>query len=195
MTEKLIHNGASFRRENAHLNGARQGERDAWCHGKGRTPCAFLADGQCRKPADFPPCCGEDGKSIVYVREAAEPFKATLILHPKTDHECFGCKALMPGVGSPNAKTEELRQQGCAHMVFRGKDSNGEIREWRLCLVCTMAIHDMGYPACRPGMFSRAEQRANPKKRPALAYQRAYREAKRDGVHPALVRRGIIKDM
>ena len=193
MTEKLIHKGASYRRELAHFDGKRGDENDAWCHGRGGVPCAFLVKGACRKPADFPPCSGESGKSVIYRREAADPFKTILVMHPKNDHECFGCRVLLPGVGSPNAQNETLREQGCAHLKMHGLDSNGELRTWRLCLVCAMAIHDLGYPAVRPGMFSRAELLANPKKKPALAYKAALAEARRDGIDAACVKRGIIR--
>lgn len=166
-----------------------------WCYAADGKPCAFLGDDKaCHKPNDVPSCSDPDGGgSVVWLREAADPFKVDFITHPKKDYQCFCCQSLLPGVGSPNASTKELREVGCAHFALRGRDSKGQICEWRICCVCMMALHDMGNPTCKEGMFRPAIRRVNPKSKEALAWNRVYAEARRDGVMNAMIKRNMAE--
>ena len=186
----IKHGDVVYASHKAHRLGEGMSE---WCYNASGKPCAFLDDNRnCIKPRDVPSCSGPQiGGSIVWIREASDPFKVDFIFHPLEDYKCFCCDSMLPGVGSPNASTEALKKVGCAHFMLQGHDSKGRVCEWRICCVCMMALHDMGNPTCKEGMFRPAIRRVNPKSKEALAWNRVYMEAKRHGVMEAMVKRGM----
>lgn len=188
---RIEYKGGVYVTEKAHGKGEGLSE---FCYGADGKECSFLnADLTCGKPKDVPPCCG-DGQSVIWRRSASKAFRFFPVIHPRADHICFGCGCQMPGIGSRYAHNETLAREGCAHYIVTGRDAGGRLREWRLCMVCVMALHDMGYPDCKEGMFRPAARRANPKSREARAWNGALKEASCEGVMQALDRRGLVDD-
>ena len=189
---RMIWHNAVYRTEKAKAN------RDVcgfsqMCYCAGKKPCAFLGDGgKCNKPAEFPRCFEVNEKSgvthgHVWMRVASDPFRTEFVQHPKADHLCFGCGCLMPGVGSVNTKSEQLKTEGCAHFKLTGTDSDGALKECRVCVVCMMAMLDAG------GMLDSG--RFKPRyatSRDRKAYLDVLRECQREGVDAAMRHRGLM---
>ncbi len=188
---RIEYKGGVYVTEKAHRKGECLFEL---CYGSYGKACSFLkSDLTCGKPKEVPPCCGE-GQSVIYRRSASKAFRFSPVIHPRADHVCFGCGCQMPGIGSPNSGNGILAKEGCAHYIVTGRDKDGRLREWRLCMVCVMALHDMGYPDCREGMFRPAVRRVNPKSREAKAWNGALKEASSKGIMEALDSRGLVDD-
>ena len=189
-----IYKNAVYRTEKAKPNMDVCGFKQM-CYGAGKKPCAFLnADGSCAKPGEFPVCFEVNERSGVthghiWARIAADPWKTEFVPHPAKDHECFGCGTLLPGVGSENTDSELLKHEGCAHFRMTGTDGDGKLAEWRVCVICMMAMLDAG------GMLDRL--RFKPRyatSRDRKAYLAVLDECRRNGVNAALARRRLLKE-
>lgn len=188
----IKYKNASYISEAAHAKGE---GFDEYCYNADGKPCAFLGADGCHKPPEVPACAGEGQRSVVWIRHAAEPFRTRFVMHPTKNHECFCCGNFMPGRGSPNAQTDALREVGCAHFVLNGKNSKGELVEWRICCVCYMALCDLGHVTAKSGMFRLAMRRANPKSKETRAWENAYKDASRTSVMDAMRRRGLAAEI